>query len=130
MSHRDGDVCGCSDTEPHKKHRWYTWEGAYVKCPGIDGDQGYPPNTVALATVMGVPNVLVFRRKTEGGYDWAFNPDRARGITYSCASDREKLVKNIRPILTLGDLQVLNAVANWNDEEFTLAFGFDRDESA
>ena len=47
----------------------------------------YTAGTVASATVNGVPNVTVLRRKTEAGYDWAFTPNPAKGIKYSCSSD-------------------------------------------
>jgi hypothetical protein len=62
----------------------------------IDDDRGYPPNTIAYATVMGKPDVLCLRRKTAVGYDWAFSSDPENGLEYTCASDHENLVTNIQ----------------------------------
>ncbi len=62
----------------------------------------YPAGTVAIATVQGVKNVKVLRRYSPetGLYDWAFNPVPELGLKYSCSSDKEDLVSNIRVIDT------------------------------
>lgn len=55
----------------------------------------YKLSTVGRATVMGKPNVIIFRRKTSVGEDWCFDYDPGRGVYYTCANDEEGLVKDI-----------------------------------
>jgi hypothetical protein len=61
----------------------------------------YEPGTVAVATVRGVPNVRVFYRETYGEGDWAYSPDPARGLEYSCDSVHLGVVTDIRPLVVL-----------------------------
>ncbi|WP_330473787.1 hypothetical protein [Terrabacter sp. C0L_2] len=61
----------------------------------------YEPGTVAVATVRGVPNVRVFYRETHGEGDWAYSPDPARGLEYSCDSVHLGVVTDIRPLVVL-----------------------------
>ena len=63
----------------------------------------YPANTVARATVMGVPGVIVFRREfLPGHFDWAFSPQPDKGLEYTCSTDREGLVKDVWPLWVPG----------------------------
>ena len=56
----------------------------------------YPANTVARATVKGVPGVVVFRREfLPGHFDWTFTPVPEQGLEYTCASDPEGIVEDI-----------------------------------
>ncbi|MGZ4516407.1 MAG: hypothetical protein ACXVXN_00570 [Mycobacteriaceae bacterium] len=69
----------------------------------------YEPGTVAVATVRGVKGVRVFRRFSpdSGICDWAYNPDPARGLNYSCDADAGNVVTDIRPLVVL-DLDQAN----------------------
>ena len=69
----------------------------------------YKPGTVAVATVRGVKGVRVFRRFSpdSGICDWAYNPDPARGLNYSCDADAGNVVTDIRPLVVL-DLDQAN----------------------
>lgn len=57
--------------------------------------QIFDENTLARATVRGVPNVFVLRRKTQVGYDWAHS--LIAGFT--CSNDNE--VSDVR-VLAIG----------------------------
>lgn len=65
----------------------------------------YPEDTVAIATVRGVPNVLVLRRRltVNAGYehhDWAHT---ATETGYSCSNDDQVVVQEILDPIPLSD---------------------------
>jgi hypothetical protein len=63
----------------------------------------WKPGDVAVATVEGVPGVVVLRR--DG--DWAY-PMQARGSRgYTCASDSEGLVADVRPLVVIDPAEVM-----------------------
>lgn len=61
------------------------------------GERGYPENTVAIATVRGVENVLVLRRRCfpiGHGSDW-FDWSHTNVVGFTCSNDEDVEVKQI-----------------------------------